>query len=218
MKVRTLGLLGVVGALAVVPAASADSGRDRVTGGGQVLLDPNEPPRTGALDTVAFQAQEDKSGVARGQVQVNRRGEDALKFHGIVDCLVVIGGKSHGEAFISGFTRGSDPADPDNRFELYVTDGGTGQDERGTDVTMLWFGPEQSENEPDQIQNDPNNPVFEDSYCGIEEDPEQRPALARGNNQVYDSDPMDPAPSSGSQAPVSTRTAKAVAVALASLR
>ena len=40
MKVRTLGVLAAVASLAAVPvAADADSGRDRATGGGQVLLD-----------------------------------------------------------------------------------------------------------------------------------------------------------------------------------
>jgi hypothetical protein len=194
MKVRKLGLLAAVAAVAVVPvSADAESPRDRATGGGQVLLDPNNPPTTGALDTVAFTAQRaqgatDDSGLARGQVQVNRRsgGADAVKFHGVVECLIVFGTKSSGKAYISGHVKN----DPETPFELYVVDGGSGEMERGADQILVWYGAETEENEPDEEfpENMPTGPP-EDEFCGIEEDPSSKraiPVQARGNTQVYD--------------------------------
>lgn len=192
MKVRTLGLLGAVAALAAVPvAADADSPRDRATGGGQVILDPNAQPTQGAFDTVAFTAQREKgasddSGLADGQVQVNRRiGDNAVKFHGTVECLIVFGTKSAGKAYISGFDNKTQEP-----FELYVVDGGSGANERGADQILVWYGPETEDNEPDQ-QTPGNMPTGlpEDEFCGIEEDPSSKraiPVQARGNTQVYD--------------------------------
>jgi hypothetical protein len=185
MKGSTLGLLAALVALVAVPVtAQAGSARDRATGGGQVLLDPNAQPTTGALDTVAFTAQQEQGATdsaADGQVQVNRRsgGEDAVKFHGIVECLIVSGNK----AYISGHERGTDVP-----FELFAIDGGSGQDERGTDQTIVWYGDETEENDPDQREVGNFTPPDEDEFCGIEEDPNSKreAALARGNNQVYD--------------------------------
>ncbi len=183
MKVRTFGLLAVVGAMAAAPVADADSPRDRATGGGQVLLDPNAPPTTGALDTIAFTAQRARnvasdSTAAEGQVQVNRRSGEALKFHGVVDCLVVVGNK----AYMSGRSR------DDVYFELFAIDGGAGSEERGTDQTIVWHGAETEENEPDQQVPGNFTPPQEDEFCGIEEDPnsKRQGALARGNNQIHD--------------------------------
>jgi hypothetical protein len=217
MKVRTLGLLTAVAAVAVVPVtADAESSRDRATGGGQVLLDPNNPPTTGALDTVAFTAQRergatDDSGLADGQVQVNRRSGDdnQVKFHGVVDCLIILNGsKSSGEAYISGHVRGEDTP-----FELYVTDGGAGAAERGGDQTLVWYGAETEENEPDQ-EFPPFTGGTEEEYCGIEEDPSSKreiPVVARGNNQVYDA-------SEANAAKASTRSTSAKTVSLSALR
>ena len=181
MKVRTIGLLAVAASLAAVPVADAGSQRDRATGGGQLLIDPNSQPATGALDTLAFTAQNrDGAGdAATGQVQVNRRNGTETKFHGVVDCLVVQGTK----AYISGEARDGSP------FELYVVDGGAGLEERVGDQGMLWYGGETSGNEADQQA--PGGYVgTEDTFCGIEEDPDdgsdKTPALARGNYQVYD--------------------------------
>ncbi|HEX2085690.1 MAG TPA: hypothetical protein VHF89_08415 [Solirubrobacteraceae bacterium] len=177
-------LLAAVAVAAVPVTAEAGSARDRATGGGQVLLDPNSPPTTGALDTVAFTAQQEHGatdGAADGQVQVNRRsgGADALKFHGVVDCLIVSGTK----AYISGHERGTNVP-----FELFAIDGGSGAAERGTDQTIVWYGDETEENEPDQQAPGNFTPPTEDEFCGIEEDPNSKreAALARGNNQVYD--------------------------------
>lgn len=210
MKVRTLGLLGAVAALTAVPvAADANSARDRATGGGQIIVDPNTPPDAkGAFDTIAFTAQRergatDASGLADGQVQVNRRTTNQIKFHGIVECLIVIGGKSEGEAFISGESRDGVP------FELYVFDGGKGAQERAEDLTMIWYGEEISENQPDQIQPP------EDEHCGIEEDPEDVRGMARGNNQVYDASEANAANASQRSSKTSSSTS---ALSLAGIR
>lgn len=199
MKVRTLGLLGAVAALAAVPVgADADSPRDRATGGGQVIMDPNAQPTQGAFDTVAFTAQRakgatDESGDAIGQVQVNRRlGDAPVKFHGTVECLIVFGTKSAGKAYISGFDNKTQEP-----FELYVVDGGSGETERGADQILVWYGPETEDNESDEQTpvNMPTGPP-EDEFCGIEEDPSSKraiPVQARGNTQVHDANPAAPA-------------------------
>jgi hypothetical protein len=184
MKVRRFVLLAAVAAVAAVPVtAEAGSARDRATGGGQVLLDPGNPPTGGALDTVAFTAQQEHGATdsaADGQVQVNRRsgGADAVKFHGVVDCLIVNGNK----AYISGADRDGVP------FELFVVDGGSGDLERGSDQSILWYGPETGDNSPDQQVVGNFTPPQEDEFCGIEEDPNSKRTVtvARGNNQVYD--------------------------------
>ena len=184
MKVRWIAVLAAVVAVAAIPVtADAGSPRDRATGGGQVLLDPNNPPTTGALDTVAFTAQQEHGATdsaADGQLQVNRRsgGADAVKFHGTVECLIVNGTK----AYISGESRDGVP------FKLFVVDGGSGQAERGTDQMIVWYGAETDENDPDQQVPGNFTPPQEDEFCGIEEDPNstRTVTVARGNTQVYD--------------------------------
>ncbi|HEX8119834.1 MAG TPA: hypothetical protein VF549_01080 [Solirubrobacteraceae bacterium] len=211
--------MAAVGMVAAVPmTADADSARDRATGGGQVLLDPNNPPTTGALDTVAFTAQRaqgagDDSTLATGQVQVNRRsgtGDTQVKFHGVVDCLVVFGTKSAGKAYISGHVKN----DPETPFELYVVDGGSGAEERGADQILVWYGDETNSNHSDQ-QVPANMPTGlpEDEFCGIEEDPSSKrqiPVQARGNTQVYDA--------SGAAAARQQSTTKSSALRLSALR
>jgi hypothetical protein len=220
MKVRKLGLLAAVGMVAAIPmTADAESPRDRATGGGQVLLDPNNPPTTGALDTVAFTAQReqgatDDSGLADGQVQVNRRsgtGDTQVKFHGVVECLTVFGTKSAGKAYISGHVKN----DPDTPFELYVVDGGSGDTERGADQILVWYGEETEDNESDEEfpANMPTGPP-EDEFCGIEEDPSSKraiPVQARGNTQVYDA-------SAAAEAKASTGARSSKTVSLTTLR
>lgn len=172
---------------AAVPAtAMAGNTRDRATGGGQSFLDGREPARAG--DTVAFSAHRAKgapadSDAATGQIQVNRRGENAVKFHGTITCLVVNGGKGMGYAYMSGESRGGTP------FELYVSDGGKGPQERN-DMIMLYV---------DQETED-NDGSGGDGPCGFGEAPDTV-NLARGNVQTYngsdaeDEDP--PAPGGG---------------------
>jgi len=211
MRFSKLALLAAVGATAVVPvAADADSPRDRATGGGQIFLDADSQPGQGALDTLAFTAQRARgaasdSVAATGQVQVNRRSgtEDAqVKFHGVVTCLVVFGDKSQGEAYISGYEKGTlDDEDGPVPFELYVVDGGSGAAERNADQALVWYGAETEDNQSDD-QTPGKTPIPEPEYCGIEDDPSSKrpiPALARGNYQVYDATP-GPAPSAAAPA------------------
>ena len=189
MKIRFLLALVAALSLAMVAVAGADTPRDSARGGGQVLLDPDNPPTTGALDTLAFQAQReqgtaDEDGFADGQVQVNRRSGEAgtqIKFHGVVECLIVVGNK----AYISGVRKGTEIP-----FELFVQDGGVPGDEgAGGDQAFVWYGPETEENDPDQQIIGNFTPPQEDEYCGIEEDPSSKreiPAVARGNYKVND--------------------------------
>jgi hypothetical protein len=190
--VKVAALVAASAAVALPVSADAQSSRDRATGGGQIILDPNSQPTRGAFDTLAFTAQNvagATADAARGQVQVNRRlgdGSQQVKFHGVVECLVVVGQK----AYISGFQRGTeDDDDGPVPFELYVVDGGSGIAEREGDQGLLWYGPETEENEPDNQKPGGFTPPQEDELCGIEEDPSSKrpvPALARGNYQVYD--------------------------------
>ncbi|CAA9507328.1 MAG: hypothetical protein AVDCRST_MAG85-2120 [uncultured Solirubrobacteraceae bacterium] len=191
-----MALLAAVGATVVAPTVGAETPRDSARGGGQVLLDPNEPPTTGALDTIAFTAQRergatDNSGLADGQLQVNRRSGDAVKFHGVVECLIVVGDK----AYISGTQ--SNQEGEGTPFELYIVDGSAeGEQGRGGDQAFVWYGAETETNEPDQKVPGQYTPPFEDSYCGIEEDPadgeRQIPVVARGNYKVNDTNPSSP--------------------------
>jgi hypothetical protein len=175
----------LLAATAILPGtAGAGSSRDRATGGGQSFLDSRDAK--GAGDTVAFTAQrargaEDGSDAATGQVQVNRRGDNAVKFHGTITCLVVNGGNSTGYAYMSGTARNGKP------FELYVSDGGKGQDERN-DAIMLFYDGETTSNDDDN----------EDGPCGFDEEPDTV-NLARGNVQTYNantSEDADPESSS----------------------
>jgi hypothetical protein len=184
MRARVLFL--VCALLAAVPAtAGAGNTRDRATGGGQAFLDSRD--QNGAGDTVAFSAHRAKgaasdSDAATGQIQVNRRGDNAVKFHGNITCLVVNGGKSVGTAYMSGTSRGGTP------FELYVSDGGKGQDERN-DMIMLFVGDETTQNDSSSA----------DGPCGFDEQPDGV-SLARGNVQTYngstDEDQTPPSASS----------------------
>jgi hypothetical protein len=190
--IRRTGLVVAVVVLAAVPAlaaAATSSGpkRDKATGGGQAFFDSREP--TGAGDTVAFTAQRARdaasdSSDATGQVQVNRRGDNAVKFHGIVDCLVVnandpetgdpVVSKGQGEAYISGYVRG----DETKRFELYVKDGGKGQAERVNDMIAL-FAPGETDQGDEGPDDDNAGP------CGFAEAPtDVDVTMARGNVQV----------------------------------
>ena len=179
MKLKALLIVGAIVAIAVPTAGAAKGGttRDSVTGGGQAFFDGREP--AGAGDTIAFQAQRAKGAVdddttATGQIQVNRRGEaNAVKFHGTIDCLVVNGEpkSSAGTAYMSGAARDGTP------FELYVTDGGQGPQER-MDTIMLFVGPEAGDGEGG------NGGSSDDGACGLSEYDGEPPTLARGNVQV----------------------------------
>ncbi len=107
-----------------------------------------------------------------------------MNFHGIVECLVVVGNK----AYIAGIERGTEGPDA-VPFELWVLDGGAGAAERTNDMGLVWYGPETGQNEPDQQAPGNYSRPRKDEYCGIEEDPTSRrpnAVLMRGNYQVHD--------------------------------
>lgn len=170
-----LMLIGALAGVAALPVSAADSApsRDKATGGGQTFFE-SDGAGSGAGDTVAFTAQRaknapDGSTDATGQIQVNRRGENAIKFHGTITCLVVEGAQSMGAAYMSGTSRNGIP------FELYVTDGGKGQSERN-DLINLWAGPETDQGDP--------GPSGDEGPCGTPDEP-SGVALARGNVQTW---------------------------------
>ena len=71
--------------------------------------------------------------------------------------------------------------------------------ERGGDQTLVWYGAETEDNDPDQQVVGQFTPPQEDEFCGIEEDPSSKraiPVVARGNNQVYDASEANAAKSS----------------------
>jgi len=174
MKVRGLLVAGAVAALALPAVTMGANTRDAVTGGGQAFFGTNGEAGPGAGDTVAFTAKRAKgaegSDAAVGQIQVNRRTTDQVKFHGTFDCLVVNGepGSGAGYAYGSGEARDSTP------FQLYVEDGGKGAMERN-DMIMLFVD--------DDVQSG-------DGPCGFDDfDPDEDSiSLSRGNVQVRNRD------------------------------
>ena len=184
MKFKALLIAGAIVAIAVPTAGAAKGGNgttgggttlDSVTGGGQTFFDGRDP--SGAGDTIAFQARRTKDAQgteeSRGQIQVNRRGTNAVKFHGNITCLNVSGEPKSGSgyAYMSGTSRSGEP------FELFVQDGGKGPQERN-DLIMLFVGSETANNDSD---NEDANEV-----CGFEDfDPgTDAISMARGNVQV----------------------------------
>jgi hypothetical protein len=184
MQIRTLLIAGAVVAVAIPTTAGAASGgttRDSVTGGGQAFFDARDP--SGAGDTIAFQAKRakgapDGSDDAVGMVQVNRRGTTAIKFHGSITCMNTSGEPKSGSgyAYMSGMSRASKstPAQP---FELYVSDGGKGQQEQD-DMIMLFVG--------DETANNDSQNADKTEVCGFSDfDPASDSVeMARGNVQV----------------------------------
>ena len=167
MQRRHLAVLAVlVVGMLIAPAVLAGAPVDRATGGGQIVLSSDIG---GAGDTIAFTARGNSTS-ASGEVQWIQRtstnptgrgtGEDSLKAHGRVACLLVSGNM----AKISGsWVRG----DFTGNFELNVVDNGEGL---ATDDTIVL----QSE--------DDTSPT-----CDTEtDDDDGQLALARGNAQVYD--------------------------------
>ena len=108
-------LVGIAGlALAIPMAASAGSGTDRATGGGQVLVGSR-----GAGDTIAFTAQGTPD-LARGEVQYVDRtggtGQGQTARHGRVTCLRVSG----------NMAKMAGTWDQGGTFQLLVVDNGEG--------------------------------------------------------------------------------------------
>ena len=161
MRIRNLLIAVAVLAVAVPGMASAGSRTDRATGGGQTLLST-----PGAGNTIAFTAQ-GTTDLAKGQVQFIDRsagtGQSQVKFHGVVNCLLVEGNRAQ----ISGENR-----DTHAPFELSVVDNGEGA---AASNDLILF---------DTTDVD-GNCATDDS----DDDDEPELALARGNAQVYDATP-----------------------------
>lgn len=156
MRIRNLLIAVAVLAIAIPGIASAGSPRDRATGGGQILV------TTGAGDTIAFTAQGTPQ-EAKGQLQFIDRnggnGQDNVRFHGVVDCILVQGDTAE----IAGHER--DTNDP---FTLRVIDNGEGA---AAAADLIYF---------DDVADD--QPCVQDNN----DDDDPTTALARGNAQVYD--------------------------------
>ena len=177
----------------------------KVTGGGQIIADPQAG---GPGDTVGFNAQEldgddprstgDDNDLARGQFQYVPRGASAggqqeadEKFHGVVTCLISGGeAAANEEAEEDGnmeeeLTRGGSMArfggylrdEPTRFFTVDVTDNGQGADAQD-DLILVRFT-----NEPCA-----DNP--EDEQSG---NPEDLLRLGRGNVKIHNA-PADPPP------------------------
>ncbi len=169
MKGRGLFLVAIVAVLALPTVASGASTRDAITGGGQAFFGTGGETGQGAGDTVAFTAKREKGAAdgtdaAVGQIQVNRRTSDVIKFHGTFDCLVVNGvpGSGAGMAWASGQSRTG------TSFQLYVEDGGKGTMERNDMITLL-------------VGDDTE---AGDGPCGFEDADTDSISMSRGNVQV----------------------------------
>jgi hypothetical protein len=169
VKGRGLFLVAIVAVLALPTVASGASTRDAITGGGQAFFGTGGETGQGAGDTVAFTAKREKGAAdgtdaAVGQIQVNRRTTNAIKFHGTFECLVVNGEPNSGAgmAWASGISRSG------QQFQLYVEDGGKGQMERN-DMIMLLVGEDTQDG---------------DGPCGFDDADTDSIALSRGNVQV----------------------------------
>ena len=188
MKGRGFLITAAAAVLAVPTIAGAAQGgttRDAITGGGQAFFATGGETGQGAGDTVAFTAKRERdadegSDAAVGQIQVNRRTENEVKFHGEFDCLVVNGEPNSGAgmAWASGESRDGTP------FQLYVEDGGKGQMERNDMITLL----------VDADTEDGDGP------CGFEDMDTDSISLSRGNVQVRNRDTSEDAEENSSEA------------------
>ena len=154
---RSLIVLALAGALSLgAVSAFAAPSEFKATGGGQTLIGTN-----GAGNTIAFTAQGNPE-AAKGQVQVidrtAGRGQDQVKFHGIVECILVEGNSAE----IAGQER-----DTGQPFTLRVVDNGEGA---AADNDLIFF---------DDVEDDP------ECESGDEDDEDPDIELARGNVQVH---------------------------------
>jgi hypothetical protein len=169
LKLKMMVAIAGLAALALSSGSAYAGNGDKATGGGQILFSQSDLKAS----TIAFTAQGTTS-TAKGQVQVIDRsaggGQNATKYHGIVNCIEV----TDNTAVIGGYQRGH----ADNEFTLRVID--NGEPNQGNDMIML-------DRESDKTQ------------CG-EDKQQCNPdvSLARGNAQVRDGDSTNPAESSSS--------------------
>ncbi len=168
MRIRHLAVAGVAALAAFPSAALAQEGTtDKATGGGQVLFSDDDVKRS----TIAFTAQNtgDGTSAAKGQVQFIDRsaggGQNAVKFHGTVTCIVVEGNRAQ----IAGLRRGGDRETEGDTFELTVVD--NGEPNRGND--MIMFDNMDVDGQCEESEQDSDEPEI---------------ALAKGNAQVRDGD------------------------------
>jgi len=185
MKSRGFLIAAAAAVLALPALASGASTRDAITGGGQAFFGSGGEAQQGAGDTVAFTAKRERgaaegSDAAVGQIQVNRRTTDQVKFHGTFDCLVVNGEPNSGAgmAWASGESRDGTP------FQLYVEDGGKGQMERNDMITLL-------------VGDDTEDG---DGPCGFEDMDTDSISLSRGNVQVRNRDTSEDAEENSQEA------------------
>ncbi len=164
MKLKHVCALAGI-ALFAVPVSGAVAGNgDKATGGGKVLFSDNDAKAS----TIAFTAQGTVD-TAKGQVQFIDRsaggGQNAVKFHGTVTCIVVEGNRAQ----IAGLRRGGDRETEGDTFELTVVD--NGEPNRGND--MIMFDNMDVDGQCEESEQDSDEPEI---------------ALAKGNAQVRDGD------------------------------
>ena len=158
MKKRIAFAMAAIVVLSLPLAASAGSGTDRATGGGQVLIGT----RGGAGDTIAFTAHDRTKNP--GQVQyIDRTATGQTRYHGVVECVVVDGNVAQ--------IAGQWTNQGEGNFQLYVEDNGEGAKALESDVVVV-----------EEMAEDPTCDLDPD------EDTQDDFALARGNAQVYDAE------------------------------
>ena len=122
MKLKIMVAVAGLAAFALSSTPASAGNGDKVTGGGQILVGSN------AGSTIAFTAQGTTTS-AKGQVQfIDRsagKGQNQVKFHGVVDCVEVTGNF----AVVGGVTRSGDD------FTLRVED--NGEPNRGADLIQF---------------------------------------------------------------------------------
>jgi hypothetical protein len=171
LKLKTMLVMAGLTMFAISSGSAVAGNGDKVTGGGQVLIDTNS--EHGAGSTLAYTAQGTVDS-AKGRVTfIDRSGAEMTKFKGIVDCVEVTG--NYG--IVGGYRR----TDDSQRFDLRVVDNG----EPGGGVDMIQF----DENNPDVECGDENAKNEQPSAL-----------LARGNAQVRDGDSSNPPQQSGASA------------------
>ena len=124
MKLKIMLAAVAAVALAIPLVATAGSGTDRATGGGQVLIGT----RGGAGDTIAFTAQDRATNL--GQIQyIDRTAIGQTRYHGTVLCVDIMGNT----ALIAGTWRNQG----DGNFNLYVEDNEQGANALESDMIFI---------------------------------------------------------------------------------
>ena len=164
MRIRNFLIAAAALSLAIPGFASAGAPNDRATGGGQILIPSNGQ---GAGNTIAFTAQNTggSNNAAKGQVQIvertNGTGKNNVRFHGVVQCLIVSGNTAE----LAGTYKNGNGAT--TGFILYAVDNGEGANATGLDQIGLT-----RTSDPTCERDDSDDDGATD--------------LARGNAQVYD--------------------------------